>query len=162
MKVKSCGEKLQRTEMILLFRLFLQVDLSYCCLEATRLVETHANRITVMGGGVRWQTSHFIRNKENNNVCAQRDVFRKGLSTMARKQHVVGFLVMSFGLIFPPSSLIPLGTVAVEIPSFYKNRAVLRAELCSLIPCHMHVRNARTLAYPHSTCWMSLIVARWY
>lgn len=164
MKVKSCGEKLQRTEMILLFRLFLQTDLPHCCLQATRLVETHASRITVMKGGKksRWQTSHFIRNKENNNVCVRRDVFRKGLSTTARKRHVVGFLVMSFGLIFPPSSLIPLGTVAVEIPSFYKNRAVLRAELCSLIPCRMHVRNARTLAHPHSTCWMSLTVARWY
>lgn len=51
MKVKSCGEKLQRTEMILLFGLFLQMDLPYYCLQATRLVETHASRITVMKGG---------------------------------------------------------------------------------------------------------------
>lgn len=54
----------------------------------------------------------------------------KGLSRVDRKQHALSFSVISLSYFpsFPPSLNTPLGTVAMEIPGFHKNRAVLREQ----------------------------------
>lgn len=110
----------------------------------------------------RKQTSHLIINKVNNAVSQRLETFSERLFPQWRGSNMVSVSLLCLCLIFPPTSLIPLGREAVEIPSFYKNRAVLRTELCSIILCHMHVRYARMLTHPRSTCWMSLTVAHWY
>lgn len=83
------------------------------------------------------------------------EIVGKGLSRVARKQQFLCFVSLLYFPSFPPSLYMALGTVAMEIPGFHKNRAVVKDQrfVSSTPPICI-------LPHPRSTCCMSLILAR--